>query len=40
MSRGCQKIEFEGLFQRTVLRAFSAIRAFADLPDLAEETGG
>ncbi len=36
MSRGRQKIEFEGLLQRNVLGTFWVIRGFADLRDLAE----
>lgn len=36
MSRGRQKIEFEGLLQKNVLGTFSVIRGFADLRDLAE----
>jgi len=35
MSRGRQKIEFEGLLQQNVLGTFSVIRGFADLRDLA-----
>lgn len=36
MSRGRQKISFEGLFQKNVLSTFNIIRGFADLEDLAE----
>lgn len=36
MSRGRQKIEFEGLLQQNMLGTFSVIRGFADLRDLAE----
>jgi len=35
MSRGRQRIEFEGLLQQNVLGTFSVIRGFADLRDLA-----
>jgi hypothetical protein len=36
MSRGRQKISFEGLLQENVLGTFKVIRGFADLSDLAE----
>ncbi len=36
MSRGRQKISFEGLLQDNVLGTFKVIRGFADLQDLAE----
>ena len=36
MSRGRQKIEFEGLLQQNTLGTFSVIRGFADLRELAE----
>jgi len=36
MSRGRQKISFEGLLQDNVLGIFEIIRGFADLRDLAE----
>lgn len=36
MSRGRQKISFEGLLQENVLGTFTVIRGFADLRDLAE----
>ncbi|MGH7796926.1 MAG: hypothetical protein ACREQ2_18840 [Candidatus Binatia bacterium] len=36
MSRGRQKISFEGLLQENVLGTFKIIRGFADLRDLAE----
>ncbi|MGH9427081.1 MAG: hypothetical protein ACRD2L_12360, partial [Terriglobia bacterium] len=36
MSRGRQKISFEGLLQENVLGTFKVIRGFADLIDLAE----
>jgi hypothetical protein len=36
MSRGRQKISFEGLLQENVLGTFKVIRGFADLRDLAE----
>jgi hypothetical protein len=39
MSRGRQKIEFEGLFQQNVLGTFSVIRGFADLRDLDAVSG-
>ena len=35
MSRGRQKIKFEGLLQENVLGTFNVIRGFADLRDLA-----
>ena len=35
MSKGRQKIRFEGLLQKNVLGTFSVIRGFADLRDLA-----
>jgi len=36
MSRGRQKIRFEGLLQENVLGSFKVIRGFADLRDLAD----
>ena len=36
MSRGRQKVSFEGLLQENVLGTFKVIRGFADLGDLAE----
>ena len=36
MSRGRQKVSFEGLLQENVLGTFKIIRGFADLRDLAE----
>ena len=36
MSRGRQKMSFEGLLQENVLGTFKVIRGFADLRDLAE----
>jgi hypothetical protein len=36
MTRGRQRIEFEGLLQKNVLGTFDVIRGFADLRDLAE----
>ncbi len=36
MSRGKQKVSFEGLLQENVLGTFKVIRGFADLQDLAE----
>ena len=36
MSRGRQKISFEGLMQENVLGTFTVIRGFADLRDLTE----
>jgi nucleoside 2-deoxyribosyltransferase len=36
MSRGRQKVSFEGLLQQNVLGTFNIIRGFADLRDLAE----
>lgn len=36
MSRGRQKISFEGLLQKNVLGTFTIIRGFADLRDLVE----
>ena len=36
MSRGRQKISFEGLLQENVLGTFTVIRGFADLRDLNE----
>jgi hypothetical protein len=36
MSRGRQKIWFEGLMQENLLGTFNVIRGFADLGDLAE----
>jgi hypothetical protein len=36
MSRGRQKISFDGLLQENVLGTFKIIRGFADLRDLAE----
>ncbi len=36
MSRGRQKVSFEGLLQEDVLGIFKIIRGFADLRDLAE----
>ncbi len=36
MSRGRQKVSFEGLLQENVLGTFKVIRGFADLRDLAE----
>ncbi|MBM4163291.1 MAG: hypothetical protein FJ222_02460 [Lentisphaerae bacterium] len=36
MSRGRQKVSFEGLLQENVLGSFKVIRGFADLGDLAE----
>jgi nucleoside 2-deoxyribosyltransferase len=36
MSRGRQKVSFEGLMQENVLGTFKIIRGFADLRDLAE----
>jgi len=36
MSRGRQKVSFEGLLQENVLGTFKIIRGFADLHDLAE----
>jgi hypothetical protein len=36
MSRGRQKVSFEGLLQENVLGTFKIIRGFADLYDLAE----
>ena len=36
MSRGRQKVSFEGLLQENVLGTFKVIRGFADLQDLAE----
>jgi hypothetical protein len=36
MSRGRQKMSFEGLLQENVLGTFTVIRGFADLHDLAE----
>lgn len=36
MSRGRQKVSFEGLLQENVLGTFNIIRGFADLRDLAE----
>lgn len=36
MSRGRQKVTFEGLLQRNVLGIFTVIRGFADLRDLAD----
>jgi len=36
MSRGLQKIAFEGLMQENVLGTFTVIRGFADLRDLNE----
>jgi len=36
LSRGRQKISFEGLLQENVLGTFKVIRGFADLRDLAE----
>jgi hypothetical protein len=35
VSKGRQKIRFEGLLQKNVLGTFSVIRGFADLRDLA-----
>jgi hypothetical protein len=35
VSKGRQKIRFEGLLQENVLGTFSVIRGFADLRDLA-----
>jgi hypothetical protein len=36
MSRGRQKMSFEGLMQENVLGTFTVIRGFADLRDLTE----
>ena len=36
MSRGRQKISFEGLLQENALGTFTVIRSFADLRDLAK----
>jgi len=36
MSRGRQKVSFEGLLHENVLGTFKVIRGFADLIDLAE----
>ena len=36
MSRGRQKVSFEGLLQENVLGTFKIIRGFADLRDLAD----
>ena len=36
MSRGRQKVWFEGLMQENVLGTFKIIRGFADLRDLVE----
>lgn len=36
MSRGRQKVSFEGLLEEDVLGIFKIIRGFADLRDLAE----
>ncbi len=36
MSRGRQKVSFEGLLQENVLGTFKVVRGFADLADLAE----
>ena len=36
MSRGRQKVSFEGLLQENALGIFKIIRGFADLRDLAD----
>ena len=40
MSRGRQKISFEGLLQENVLGPFTVIRGIADLRDLTEVSVG